>query len=121
MISIRVKVENSAVQSGDDGDDGAVPRQHPKGMPQGREIMTGQGSGFFVSADGYAVTNNHVVDNAESVDVTTSDGTIYHAKVVGTDRKTDLALIKIRRSWQLSLHRICWQGATCRRLGPRGR
>jgi serine protease Do len=64
-------------------------------MPKGREIMTGQGSGFFVSADGYAVTNNHVVDNAESVDVTTSDGTIYHAKVVGTNRKTDFALIKV--------------------------
>jgi serine protease Do len=95
VISIRVKIENSPVQSGDDGDVGAVPSQDPNGMPQGREIMTGQGSGFFVSADGYAVTNNHVVDNAESVDVTTSDGTIYNAKVVGTDRKTDLALIKV--------------------------
>ena len=95
VISIRVKIENSPVQSGDDGDVGAVPSQDPNGMPQGREIVTGQGSGFFVSADGYAVTNNHVVDNAESVDVTTSDGTIYNAKVVGTDRKTDLALIKV--------------------------
>jgi serine protease Do len=95
VISIRVKIENSPVQSGDDGDVGAVPSQDPNGMPQGREIVTGQGSGFFVSADGYAVTNNHVVDNAERVDVTTSDGTIYNAKVVGTDRKTDLALIKV--------------------------
>ena len=95
VISIRVKIENSPVQSGDDGDVGAVPSQDPNGMPQGREIVTGQGSGFFVSADGYAVTNNHVVDNAERVDVTTSDGTIYNAKVVGTDQKTDLALIKV--------------------------
>jgi serine protease Do len=67
----------------------------PNGMPRGRQIVIGQGSGFFVSADGYAVTNNHVVDNAESVDVTTSDGTIYNAKVIGTDQKTDLALIKV--------------------------
>ena len=45
--------------------------------------------------DGYAVTNNHVVDHAKSVQVTTDDGTIYTAKVVGTDPKTDLALIKV--------------------------
>jgi serine protease Do len=95
VISIRVKLKNSPVQSGDTQADDAAPPQHLNGMPQGREIVTGQGSGFFVSADGYAVTNNHVVDNAERVDVTTSDGTIYNAKVVGTDRKTDLALIKV--------------------------
>jgi serine protease Do len=58
-------------------------------------MITGEGSGFFISADGYAVTNNHVVDHAQSVQVTTDDGTIYTAKVVGTDPKTDLALIKV--------------------------
>ena len=55
----------------------------------------GQGSGFFISADGYAVTNNHVVDKAESVEVTTDDGKTYTAKVIGTDSKTDIALIKV--------------------------
>lgn len=65
-----------------------MPRQH-------HQVITGEGSGFFISADGYAVTNNHVVDHAESVQVTTDDGTIYTAKVVGTDPKTDLALIKV--------------------------
>ncbi len=59
------------------------------------EIITGVGSGFFISADGYAVTNNHVVDHAKSVQVTSDDGTIYTAKVIGTDPKTDLALIKV--------------------------
>src|SRR6202044_2263014 len=59
------------------------------------QMITGEGSGFFISADGYAVTNNHVVDHAESVQVTTDDGTIYTAKVIGTDKKTDLALIKV--------------------------
>ena len=59
------------------------------------QIITGEGSGFFISPDGYAVTNNHVVDHAKSVQVTTDDGTIYTAKVVGTDQKTDLALIKV--------------------------
>jgi serine protease Do len=64
-------------------------------MPRGRQTITGEGSGFFISADGYAVTNNHVVDHAKSVQVTTDDGKTYTAKVVGTDPKTDLALIKI--------------------------
>jgi serine protease Do len=63
--------------------------------PQRRQYTTGQGSGFFISADGYAVTNNHVVDHAEHVDVTTDDGKTYTAKVIGTDDRTDLALIKV--------------------------
>ncbi|MGH6728245.1 MAG: Do family serine endopeptidase [Pseudolabrys sp.] len=67
----------------------------PNGMPQGKQILTGEGSGFFISPDGYAVTNNHVVDHAKTVQVKTDDGTIYKAKVIGTDPKTDLALIKV--------------------------
>ncbi|MGT2436552.1 Do family serine endopeptidase [Bradyrhizobium betae] len=66
------------------------------GMPRQRhQTITGEGSGFFISADGYAVTNNHVVDHATSVQVTMDDGAVYTAKVVGTDPKTDLALIKV--------------------------
>ncbi|HUI11939.1 MAG TPA: Do family serine endopeptidase [Xanthobacteraceae bacterium] len=65
------------------------------GTPQGHETIIGEGSGFFISPDGYAVTNNHVVNHAKSVQVTTDDGKIYTAKVVGTDPKTDLALIKV--------------------------
>jgi serine protease Do len=64
-------------------------------MPNGHQVITGEGSGFFISPDGYAVTNYHVVDHAKSVQVTADDGTIYTAKVVGTDKKTDLALIKV--------------------------
>jgi serine protease Do len=60
-----------------------------------RQTIVGEGSGFFISPDGYAVTNNHVVDHAKSVQVTMADGTIYKARVVGTDPKTDLALIKV--------------------------
>jgi serine protease Do len=65
------------------------------GMTEPHRMVTGVGSGFFISADGYAVTNNHVVDHAKSVQVTTDDGTIYTAKVVGTDPTTDMALIKV--------------------------
>jgi serine protease Do len=67
----------------------------PNGMQHHHQMVTGEGSGFFISPDGYAVTNNHVVDSAKSVQVTADDGTIYTAKVVGTDPKTDLALIKV--------------------------
>jgi serine protease Do len=67
----------------------------PFDMPQRRE-GNAQGSGFIISADGYAVTNNHVVQNAEEVSVKTKDGGEYKADVIGTDSKTDLALIKIK-------------------------
>ena len=74
---------------GQNGPEGMVPRG------RGHNVITGQGSGFFISADGYAVTNNHVVEKAESVQVTTDDGKIHEAKVIGTDPRTDLALIKV--------------------------
>jgi serine protease Do len=53
------------------------------------------GSGFFISGDGYVVTNNHVVANGTSFEVTTDTGKTYQAKVIGTDPQTDLALIKV--------------------------
>ena len=76
------------------GPDGLPPgmRGGPRG---GRGPVTGQGSGFFISPDGYAVTNNHVVDGADKVEVTMDDGKIYTAKVIGTDPRTDVALIKV--------------------------
>src|ERR1700692_2734220 len=76
------------------GPDGLPPglRGGPRG---GRGMMTGQGSGFFISPDGYAVTNNHVVDGADKVEVTTDEGKTYSAKVIGTDPRTDVALIKV--------------------------
>src|SRR5713226_7811549 len=74
------------------GPDGMPQRGGPRG---GRGAVTGQGSGFFISADGYAVTNNHVVDGADKVEVTTDDGKTFTAKVIGTDARTDVALIKV--------------------------
>lgn len=53
------------------------------------------GSGFIISADGYVVTNNHVVDRAENVTVVFDDGEEHEAEIIGTDERTDLALLKI--------------------------
>ncbi len=105
VISVRVKIDRQ-VNPGLSNDELPFPPGSPFerffrrfGMPNngegGHEIVTGQGSGFFLTADGYAVTNNHVVQNAETVQVTTDDGKTYAAKVIGTDPRTDLALIKV--------------------------
>ncbi len=67
------------------GDGESSPRHHSS---------MAQGSGFFITADGYIVTNNHVVDHATEVTITTADGKTMPAKVVGVDPKTDLALLK---------------------------
>jgi serine protease Do len=67
------------------GDSDHAPRHH---------FSQAQGSGFFISADGYIVTNNHVVDHATEVTITTSEGKSMPAKVIGIDNKTDLALLK---------------------------
>jgi serine protease Do len=57
--------------------------------------QTGAGSGILISSDGYVVTNNHVVEDADKVTVTLSDGNTYEATIVGTDAQTDLAVVKI--------------------------
>jgi len=110
VISVRVKMDASARVMGLEGNplSPGSPMDRffrrfglPDGMPnlspspRGRNSVTGQGSGFFISADGYAVTNNHVVDKAQTVEVTADDGKTYSAKVIGTDSRTDVALIKI--------------------------
>lgn len=63
--------------------------------PRRRE---GAGSGFIVTEDGYILTNNHVVGNANKISVTLSDGRKFNAELVGTDVETDIALIKINSS-----------------------
>nr|WP_233712940.1 DegQ family serine endoprotease [Amaricoccus solimangrovi] len=63
--------------------------------PRGPERSTALGSGFIISADGYIVTNNHVIDGADEIRIEFLDGNSLPAKVVGTDTRTDVALLKI--------------------------
>src|SRR5262249_27934437 len=103
VISVRVKIEQDDPTVGQ----GGMTQQHfgdnngdlqkffrqfglpnmpnfRQGQPGGKQFITGQGSGFFISPDGYAVTNFHVVDHAKTVQVKTDDGKEYTAKVVGS-------------------------------------
>ncbi len=64
--------------------------------PQQEFRQHGLGSGFIISGDGYIVTNNHVIDKAQDIQVILADGEKYKAKVIGKDSKTDLALLKIK-------------------------
>lgn len=60
-----------------------------------REYMLGAGTGVIISPNGYIVTNNHVVDGADRVEVNLYDGTVYEGKIVGVDPSTDLAVVKV--------------------------
>ncbi|MEI9965636.1 MAG: trypsin-like peptidase domain-containing protein [Caulobacteraceae bacterium] len=74
---------------GDDNDDSGSG-----GGAGGAKAMS-SGSGFFISSDGYIVTNNHVVENASDIKVTTKDGRELKGEIVGRDEATDLAVIKV--------------------------
>jgi serine protease Do len=86
-------IEPKGDGGGDDGDgDGDDSSGGGKSSSPKAES---QGSGFFISADGYVVTNNHVIENAEDIKVTLKDGRILPAKIIGHDEATDLAVIKV--------------------------
>lgn len=75
---------------------GQSPRQYQQHQPQPQpQPQTAGGSGFFISSDGFIVTNNHVVRDASSITVVLNDGREFPATVSGTDSRTDLALLKI--------------------------
>lgn len=107
VVSVRVKMEAAVTPTTDNSQmfEGLPPEiqqffnrngHSGQARPRARQPMSvAQGSGFFISADGYVVTNNHVVQNAKDVTVTRDDGTELKATVIGTDPKTDLALLKV--------------------------
>src|SRR6185312_1635492 len=120
VISVKVTMKDKAADASDkdDSNEQGSPMERffrqfggPNGEFQnpgrnGRHGMMGQGSGFFISSDGYAVTNNHVVEGADKVEVTTDAGKTYTAKVIGTDARTDLALIKVEGGSDFSFAKL---------------
>ncbi len=114
VVSIFTKNGGSGLESmGRDFPFPELPRDHPfreffdqfrRGQPDGRGApdegprrpSRAQGSGFLISADGYVVTNHHVVDKAEEIELTFESEEKYTAKVVGSDPRTDIALLKIQ-------------------------
>jgi serine protease Do len=71
------------------------PGQGPRGRGDGPEVPRGVGSGFIISADGYVMTNHHVVEGADQIYVTLNDKREFTARLIGSDRRTDVALVKI--------------------------
>ncbi len=75
---------------------GPQERQQPRQQQRNNEpVQSGLGSGVIITDDGYIVTNNHVVDGADKLEVLLNDNATYEARIIGTDEATDLALIKI--------------------------
>ncbi|HUL65903.1 MAG TPA: DegQ family serine endoprotease [Burkholderiaceae bacterium] len=76
------------------GPPGQGPQQ-PRSPRGDREVPRGLGSGFIISADGYVLTNHHVVEGADDIFITMSDRREFKGKLIGSDRRTDVALVKI--------------------------
>ncbi|MDE6050044.1 MAG: trypsin-like peptidase domain-containing protein, partial [Paramuribaculum sp.] len=74
---------------------GSPGRQQPQHPQEQKQQPMGLGSGVIISSDGYIVTNNHVIDGAEKLEITLNDNRTFNATVIGADASTDLALIKI--------------------------
>lgn len=90
------------------------PQRKERKQKQGEPVQAGLGSGVIISADGYIVTNNHVVDGADKLEVLLNDNKTYEARIIGTDEATDLALIKIDEK---GLHPITFGDSDAVKIG----
>lgn len=102
VVHIKSTVNSSSVSSGQRQRQMIDPfefffgdRGNGSGVPQSAQPSVGFGSGVIISKDGYIITNNHVIDKATEIEVTTNDNRKFIAKLVGTDPTTDIALLKI--------------------------
>jgi serine protease Do len=102
VVSITNKLRATPAAFESDQQDGQKPQlpfpfnqMIPSGPRQHEQPVEARGSGFIISADGTIVTNNHVVKGARTLSVTLDDGTVLPAKVIGTDPRTDIAILKV--------------------------
>lgn len=113
VVSIRVKGGTKSQKSGQKSPEfnmPDLPDGHPlneffknfrkdgpgSGGQRRRRPSVAQGSGFFISEDGYVVTNHHVIDNASEITITMDSGDEHKAEIIGSDERTDLALLKVK-------------------------
>ncbi|XSC44900.1 trypsin-like peptidase domain-containing protein [Bradyrhizobium sp. RDT10] len=108
VVGVRAKVEQDADEDERPSGRGGPSNRSdvPMGGPSASRIATTQGSGFFISSDGYAVTTSHLVKRSEKIEVTTDDGRTYAARLVGADPKTDLALLKVEGGNEFPVARL---------------
>jgi serine protease Do len=120
VVNVAVTGHGSSEEQGDDNSQQGQLQQLPPGLrqffgpmiphgPQQPQLEHGVGSGIIISPDGYIVTNNHVVDGAMQIKVTLNDRRVLPAKVIGTDKLTDLAVIKVDAS---NLPTVSWGDST---------
>ncbi|GAD10287.1 trypsin-like serine protease [Gluconobacter frateurii NBRC 103465] len=110
-ITAHIKADVAEQEENGPGGDGGGMQGSPfpfpfpfQMMPQQQQpnrTVEARGSGFIISADGYVVTNNHVVNGATKVTVTLDDGTTLQAKIIGRDPKTDVALLRVKPTGKL--------------------
>jgi serine protease Do len=110
VVSIEVegKMGPQRIADSEDGSGGGLPQGLPPELrrffqqgpqnAQPQQPMRGAGSGFFITSDGYVVTNNHVVEGAAKITVHTTDDRTFKARVIGRDPATDIAVIKVEAS-----------------------
>ena len=119
VVNIAVTARTSGDQEGPDGQGGGQMQGLPPGLrqffgpmtpqqPQQPQIEHGVGSGIIISPDGYIVTNNHVVDGAVQVKVTLHDRRVLDAKVIGTDKLTDLAVSALKFNRDGTIEPVAW-------------
>jgi serine protease Do len=99
VFGIRAKVTDETAST-DDQEPGFLPRfgetpDDHQSAPEHPRATTSQGSGFFISTDGYALTANHVIEHGRSIAIETDDGNTYPARLVASDPQSDIALLKV--------------------------
>jgi Do/DeqQ family serine protease len=119
VVHVRIMKNMQQYGYGNDGMDPLLqfffgPRQHTPQQQMQRPQEAGSGSGVIISNDGYIVTNNHVIDDADQIEVTLNDRRTFKATLVGTDPTTDIALLKIDGE---NLHYINFGNSDAMRVG----
>jgi serine protease Do len=118
VVNVQVVEKSASNQNSDDGEDDSddpfsdffrrfgLPRPNSPQQPRNYSPVRGIGSGFIISADGYILTNTHVVNNASKITVKLTDRREFEAKVIGMDERTDVAVIKIAAKGDLPVVKL---------------